>query len=135
MTSVLPGRLSRRERQFLDVIFRLGKATAEEVRGEIQDPPKNATVRRTLRILEEKGYLKHELSGRTFVYLPVLHREKAGKFALRHLIETFFGGSANSAFTAMLNMSKNDLSKEEIEELGRLVSSIESQEDRDDKPD
>ena len=133
MKSVLPGRLSRRERQFLDVIFRLERATAEDVRSEIQNPPKNATVRRALRSLEEKGYIKHEVAGRTFVYSPVLHSETAGKSAWRHMVETFFGGSTKTAFVAMLSSSKNDLSNEDIEELGRLVSSLESKEDRNEK--
>src|SRR5262245_10146580 len=113
--------LSRRERQIMDLIYRQGRATAAEVHAGIPDPPSYSAVRATLRVLEEKGHLKHQQAGASYVYAPTLPREQAKRSALRHLLTTFFGGSATQAVAALLEVSRKDLSEEELKELARLV--------------
>lgn len=129
MASQKMGQLSRRERQIMDIVYRLGEASAEDVRGHLPDPPGNATVRRQLSVLEEKGFLQHNQEGQVFIYKPTVPREDASKSAIQHLINTFFGGSMPRAVAAMLSMSGNELSEEEIEELWRRIREFEQNED------
>lgn len=105
--------LSRRERQIMDAVYRLGQATAVEVMGLLPDPPGNASVRKLLRILEEKGHLCHRRAGNRYLYSPTLSAEKARASAMRHLMDTFFKGSAARAVVALLNMPESELSEEE----------------------
>ena len=113
--------LSRRERQIMDVVFRRGRATAADILEGIPDPPSYSAVRAMLRVLEEKGHLRHEQDGPRYVYLPTLARDRARRSALQHLVRTFFDGSATKAAAALLDMSDGRLSDEEIDRLERLV--------------
>ena len=111
--------LSRRERQIMDVIYQLGKATVADVLERIPDPPSYSAVRAMLGILEDKGVLKHEQDGARYVYLPTVAREKARKSALKNLVNTFFDGSSREAIAALLDETK--LSKNELEQLSELI--------------
>lgn len=113
--------LSRRERQIMDVIYRRGKATAAEVREEIPDAPGYSAIRALLRVLEEKGHLKHEQDGPRYVYLPKVPRDRARVSALRQLVQTFFEGSTAHAVAALLEDGDRDLSEEELDRLSRLI--------------
>lgn len=115
-----PETLSRRERQMMDVIYRKGEASAAEVRAEIADPPSYSAVRATLRILEEKGMLCHEEREGKYVFRPVAPRNRARQSALRHLLDTFFEGSAPSAVAALLG-SASKFSREELDQLSGLI--------------
>ncbi len=130
MTRLRIGQLARRERQIMDIIFRLGEASAEEVRSLLPDPPGNATVRRQLSILEEKGILQHRQEGQVFIYSPTVPHEEASRSAIQHMIDTFFEGSMPKAVAAMLSISGNELTGEEIEELWKRTTEFEQQEDR-----
>ncbi|HTF37009.1 MAG TPA: BlaI/MecI/CopY family transcriptional regulator [Blastocatellia bacterium] len=113
--------LSRRERQIMDVVYRLGRATAAEVLENMPDPPGYSAVRAMLRLLEEKGYLRHDQAGPRYVYLPTLSRDKARQSALKQLVQTFFDNSTEQTVAALLDMSKSKLSDEELERLSRLI--------------
>ena len=112
--------LSRRERQIMDAIYRLGRATTAEVLERIPDPPSYSAVRAMLRVLEEKGHVRHEQDGQRYVYLPTVAREKARKSAPAHLVKTFFDGSVERAVTALLD-SGGRLTDEEYDRLLRHI--------------
>ena len=120
MNASRPLDLSRRERQIMAVIYRLGRATAAEVLEQLEDPPSYSAVRAHLRILEEKGHLKHEPDGPRYVFLPTLPRELARDSALKHLVQTFFEGSTSQAMAALLDANPR-ISKAELEGLSRLI--------------
>lgn len=113
--------LSRRERQIMDIIYGQGQATAAEVMERLPDPPGYSAVRAMLRLLEEKGYLKHEQDGMRYIYLPTLSREKARQSALKQLVQTFFDGSTEEAVAAILDMSRSKLSDSELARLSDLI--------------
>ena len=113
--------LSRRERQIMDVIYRRGRATAADVLEDIPDPPSYSAVRALLRLLEEKGHVRHEQDGPRYVYLPTVGRDRAKKTALRHVLQTFFNGSAEQALSALLDESDTRLSDLELDRLARLI--------------
>ena len=113
--------LSRRERQIMDVVFALGRATAAEIRDRLPDPPHAAAVRTMLRILEDKGELRHEKDGPRHVYFPTTARAVAQKSAVRHLLGTFFGGSRAAAVAALLDSSDRPLSAAERAELESVI--------------
>lgn len=113
--------LSRRERQIMDVIYRFGEATAQEVRDHMPDPPSYSSVRALLRVLEDKGHVKHRPAGPRYVYLPTVSREKARVAALKQMVRTFFDGSAEDAVAALLDLSGSQLSDGELERLERLI--------------
>jgi len=113
--------LSRRERQIMDAIYRLGRATAAEVLENMPDPPGYSAVRAMLRLLEEKGYLRHEQQGPRYIYLPTLSRDKARQSALKQLVQTFFDNSTEQTVSALLEMSKSRMSDEELERLSALI--------------
>ena len=113
--------LSRRERQIMEIVYRLGSATAAEVLENLQDPPSYSAVRAMMRILEEKGHLTHRLDGPRYVYSPVVPRTAARQSALRSLVKTFFDGSATQAVAALLDMSESRLSGAEVDQLARLI--------------
>lgn len=119
--------LSRRERQIMDVVYRLGRATAAEVHALLPDPPHAAAVRTMLRILEDKGELRHEKEGPRHVYFPVTPREAARRSALGHLIGTFFGGSRAAAVAALLDDDERPLTPAEREELDRVLRRLKAQ--------
>ena len=114
-------KLSARERQIMDVIYGRGEATVAEVRRELPDPPSYSAVRGLLRILEEKGHLRHRAEGRRYVYLPVVPRRRAQRSAMQRVLKTFFGGSAPEAVAALLEMEARHLSEADLDELVRLV--------------
>src|SRR5262245_59475830 len=113
--------LGRRERQIVEVVYRLGRATVAEVLENLPDPPSYSSVRAMLRILESKGHLKHEQDGPRYVYRPAVHREKASRSALNHLVRTFFAGSTSRAVAALLEDSDAALSDEDVERLSKLI--------------
>ena len=119
--------LSRRERQVLDVLHRLGRASAAEVRAALDDPPSDSAVRTHLRILEEKGHARHEQDGPRYVYLPTQPREVAGRNALRHALSTFFDGAPTRAVAALLDEASADLSDDDLDRLDDLIRAARSQ--------
>lgn len=121
MTKANPPRLSRRERQILDVVYRLKRATAAEVHRELPDAPTYTTVRGLLRVLETKGHLRHQEQGKRYVYLPSTPREDAGASLLSHIVQTYFDGSPIEAVRAMIGHDGQTLSPAELERLARLV--------------
>ena len=121
MTKTLHVLLSRRERQIMDILFRLGRATASDVMTELPGNPSYSTVRTQLRVLEAKGHVRHEEEGLRYVYMPSLRRQAARKSAVRHLVETFFDGSAEKAVAALLGGEASKLSDEELERIAELI--------------
>ena len=113
--------LSRRERQIMEVLYRDGKATAGEVLAALPDPPSYSAVRAMLRILENKGHLRHVAEGTRYVYMPTLARDRAARPALASVIETFFDGSTEKAVAALLDISKTELSGDDLDRLSRLI--------------
>jgi predicted transcriptional regulator len=113
--------LSRRERQIVDILYAQGRATAAEVLAALPDPPSYSAVRAMLRILEDKGHVRHEQDGPRYVYLPTVGRDRAKKTALRHVLQTFFNGSAEQALSALLDESDTRLSDLELDRLARLI--------------
>src|SRR5262245_61551751 len=112
MAKKSPAHLSRRERQIMDVVYKRGQATIAE---DLPDPPSYSAVRALLRVLEEKGHLKHEYQGPRYVYLPTLPRDRASRLALKELVQTFFAGSTEQAVAALLDVSASQLSDDELE--------------------
>ena len=113
--------LSRRERQIMDIIYSRGKATASEVMENLADPPSYSAVRALLRVLEEKGHLKHEQDGQRYVYSPTVGRERAKLSALERVLQTFFDDSAEDAIAALLDISQERLSDGELERMEQLI--------------
>jgi BlaI family transcriptional regulator, penicillinase repressor len=114
--------LTRRERQIMDILFRRGRATAAEVMEELSGEPSYSTVRTQLRVLEEKGHARHEEEGLRYVYMPALARTAARKSALRHLVDTFFDGSAENVVAALLGGGGARVSEEEMQRIADLVA-------------
>jgi predicted transcriptional regulator len=121
--------LGRRERQIMDVVFRLGRATGAEVHAALPDAPSYSAVRGMLRLLEEKGYLRHEQDGPRYVYLPTAEPEEVSQTALQHLLHTFFGNSRESAMAALLDLPDQPLSEDEYRRLSRLLDEARDGED------
>jgi predicted transcriptional regulator len=113
--------LSRRERQIVDALYKLGRASAAEVRAELPDPPSYSAVRALLRILEDKGHVRHEQDGPRYVYVPTVTRDSAKRSAMRHMLQTFFDGSASQAMSALLDVSSSRLSESELDRLEQLI--------------
>lgn len=105
----------------MDVLYRRGRATAAEIHESIPDPPGYSAVRAMLRVLEEKGHIRHEEKDLRYVFVPVVPRDKAGRSAVAHLLETFFDGSAEQAVATLLDVSGSDLSKEHLDRLAALI--------------
>jgi predicted transcriptional regulator len=118
----LHGALSRRERQIMDILYRRGRATAADVMEDLPGEPSYSTVRTQLRVLEEKGHVRHEEQGLRYVYLPAVPRHAARKSALRHLVETFFDGSTEKAVAALLGGEGSRLSDAELDRLATLIA-------------
>jgi predicted transcriptional regulator len=114
--------LSRRERQIMDVLYELGRATAAEVRERLPDPPSYSAVRAMLRILEDKGHLRHEQDGPRYVFSPAVPREEARESALRRVVRTFFDGSAENAMSALLDLGVEDLDEEALRRLAQRIA-------------
>jgi predicted transcriptional regulator len=114
--------LGRRERQIMDILVRRKRATAAEVLTDLPDQPSYSAVRSMLRLLEEKGYVKHEWDGPRHVYLPAANPEHLQRAAVKHLVETFFNDSAESAVVALLGQSGKALTSEQIDRLEKLIA-------------
>lgn len=115
------GQISRRERQVMDILFRKGRATAEEVLEELPDPPSYSAVRALLATLESKQLVTHEKDSRRYVYLPAVPEKKAKRTALRQLLATFFEGSPEKLVASLLDPRDQQLSAEEIERIRKLI--------------
>ncbi|MCX6613237.1 MAG: BlaI/MecI/CopY family transcriptional regulator [Acidobacteria bacterium] len=113
--------LSRRERQIMDVLHRLGKASAADIEAELPDAPSYSAVRAHLRTLEEKGHLRHEVEQLRYVYFPTVNPERARKSAVRHLVDTFFGGSPADAVAALIDPKSAKLKKADLDRLAQLI--------------
>ncbi len=120
-------RLSRRERQIMDVLYRAGRATAAEVQAGMPDAPSYSAVRTMLRILEEKGHVRHEPDGPRYVYIPTVARDRARRSALKHVVNTFFEGSASQVMAALFELSPRDLGDDEIARLRHLIDNAKQQ--------
>jgi predicted transcriptional regulator len=130
MASTLHHVLSRRERQIMDILYRLGRATAGDILKELSGEPSDSTVRTQLRVLESKGHVRHEEEGPRYVYLPVVPRRAVRKSALRHLVDTFFDGSAEKVVAALLGGEAARLSDEELDRIADLVAKAKKEESR-----
>jgi predicted transcriptional regulator len=122
--------LTRRERQVMDILYRLGNANAGEVMKELSGNPSDSTVRTLLRILEDKGHVKHEEEGLRYVYSPKVPRSAVRQSALKHLMDTFFDGSTEKVVAALIGAEGSRLSREELRRIARLVEKAEKEEGR-----
>src|SRR4051812_35602603 len=113
--------LSRRERQILDILYARGRASAAEILESLPDPPSYSTIRALLRVLEQKEHVRHEEDGPRYVFFPRVSRQRASVTALRHVLNTFFDGSAVAAATALVDGSASKLSAEELDRLEALI--------------
>jgi BlaI family penicillinase repressor len=113
--------LSRRERQIMDIIYEKSEVSAQEVMDRLPDPPSYSAVRAMLRKLEDKGHIRHRESGARYVYFPVVDHEQASRNAIVRLVKTFYDGSAAQAVNALLGMSFNDISEQELEEIESMI--------------
>jgi BlaI family penicillinase repressor len=120
MTTPAP-ELSRRERQIMDVIYERGRASAAEVRDRLPDAPSYSAVRALLRVLEEKGHLRHRADGQRYIYMPVLSPEKAKAWALQRLLRTFFHDSTEQAVAALIDLGSGELGDNELARIGKLI--------------
>src|SRR3954462_3368260 len=121
MTNKAHNDLSRRERQIIDILYARGRATAADVQAALPDPPSYSAVRAMLRILEEKGHVRHEQDGPRYVYVPTVAADRAKKTAIRHVLRTFFNGSAEQALSALLDQSDTRLSDHELDRLAKVI--------------
>jgi predicted transcriptional regulator len=113
--------LAKREREIMDVLYRLGSGTASEIRDQLPGAPSDSTVRTQLRVLEEKGHVRHEEHGLRFVYMPTVSRHVARKSALKHLVDTFFEGSSASVVATLLGSDAARLSDAELDRISELI--------------
>src|SRR5262245_4885752 len=113
--------LSRRERQIMDIIYRLGRATVAEVLPELPGEPTYSTVRAQLRVLEEKGHVRHEEQGQRYIYSPIVPRHEVRLSALKHLVNTFFGGSKEKVVSALLGADSASVSDEELDRISQII--------------
>lgn len=119
--------LGRRERQIMDVVFRLGRASVADVQKELPDPPSYSAVRGMMRLLEDKGHLRHEQDGLRYLYTPTAGQEQAQTSALQHMVQTFFGGSASAAAATLLELPDAKLSAADVARLQRLIKTAKSE--------
>jgi predicted transcriptional regulator len=112
---------SRREREIMEALYRLGRASAAEIREQIADPPSYTAIRTHLSILEKKGHLRHESDGTRYIYAPLVAREQMGRRAIDSLLATFFDNSVERAVTAMLTRRDADISRADLDRLAQLI--------------
>ncbi len=122
--------LSRRERQIMDILYQLGRATAAELMKALPGEPSDSTVRTQLRVLESKGHVRHEEEGLKFVYLPVVPRRVVRKSALKHMMNTFFDGSAEQVVAALLGPDGGQLSDETLDRIAEIVARARAEESK-----
>ncbi|PYR92700.1 MAG: CopY family transcriptional regulator [Acidobacteria bacterium] len=118
--------LTRRERQIMDILYRRGRATAAAVMADLSGDPNSSTVRTQLRVLEEKGHVRHEEAGLRYIYTPALPRRAARKSALRHLVDTFFDGSAEKVVAALVGGEGARLSEDELQRIAQVIEKARS---------
>ena len=121
MSRLEKGQMSRRERQIMDIIYRLGQASAKDVQENLPDPPSYSAVRALLVTLENKGMVKHAKESRRYIYKPAIAEKKARKSALKNLISTFFEGKPENLVAALLDEEDQHLSKDQIDEIRNMV--------------
>ena len=121
--------LSRRERQIMDILYQRGRATAAEIHEALADPPSYSAVRAKLRVLEDKGHLRHIEESMRYVYLPTLPRDAARRSALKHLVSTFFDGSVEHAMAALLDLSEARLAKADLDRITGLIEKAKHERD------
>jgi len=114
--------LTRRERQVLEAIYREGKCSAAEIRGRIEQPPSYSAVRAVLRVLEEKGLIRHRAEELRYVYLPTVPRDTAVRSALKHMLDSLFGGSMERIMAALLDVSAERLSNDELARISEMIA-------------
>lgn len=114
-------RLSRRERQIMEILYQRGKASASEVMDALSEPPSYSGVRAMLRVLEEKGHIKHENEGLKYVYTPIINLDRAKKSALKHLVDTFFRESPEQVVAALLDVTSKRLTREELDRMAEMI--------------
>jgi predicted transcriptional regulator len=125
--SALAG-LSRRERQIMEILYQHGKASASEVRELMESAPGYSAVRAMLRVLEEKGHVKHQAEGLKYVYVPTVAREKAKRSAVKHVLDTFFNGSPEQIVAALLDVSSTRLTREELDRMAEMIEKAKREE-------
>ncbi|MSV29279.1 MAG: BlaI/MecI/CopY family transcriptional regulator [Bryobacterales bacterium] len=121
MPTIKQDGLSRRERQILEILYQRGSASVSEVRLAMEDAPSYSAVRTLLGVLEEKGHVKHRAKGLRYVYSPVVAREKAKRTAVKHLLDTYFGGSPEQIVAALLDVSSTQLKPEELDRMAGMI--------------
>jgi BlaI family penicillinase repressor len=122
MAKTIHSVLSRRERQIMDILYRRGRATVTEVMQELAGEPNSSTVRTQLRVLEQKGHVRHEEVGLRHVFIPVQPRHAVRQSALKHLIETFYEGSAEKVVTALLGSEGSKLTDEQLDRIAEVIA-------------
>ena len=130
MTTSLHAVLSRRERQIMDILYQLGRATASELMKALPGEPSDSTVRTQLRVLEQKGHVRHEDEGQRYVYIPVVPRRVVRKSALKHVMNTFFDGSAEKVVAALLGPDGGSLTDEELDRIAQIVAKARAEESK-----
>jgi BlaI family penicillinase repressor len=115
------GGLSRRERQIMDILYQRGKSSASEVLEAMADPPGYSAVRAMLRVLEEKGHVKHQAEGLKYVYVPTVARDKAKRSAVKHLLDTFFKDAPEQVVAALLDVSSTRLTRAELDRMAEMI--------------
>ena len=120
--------LSRRERQIMDILYQRGKVPAAAVREAMPDAPSYSAVRAMLRVLEEKGHVKHQAEGLKYVYVPVVTRDKAKRSAVKHLLDTFFADSPAQIVAALLDVSATPLTREELDRMSEMIEKVKKEE-------
>ena len=130
MSKSLHAVLSRRERQIMDILYQLGRATAGDLMKALPGEPSDSTVRTQLRVLEGKGHVRHEEEGQRYVYIPVVPRRIVRKSALKHVMNTFFDGSAEKVVAALLGSDGGSLSDEELDRIAELVEKARAEESK-----
>src|SRR6478736_6085803 len=115
------GGMSRRERQIMEILYQRGKLSASEVRESMEDAPSYSAVRALLRVLEEKGHVRHQAEGLRYVYVPTVGRDKAKRSAVKHVMETFFNGSAEQIVAALLDVASTQLTRGELDRMSEMI--------------
>ena len=115
------GGLSRRERQIMDILYQRGKSSASEVREAMPNAPGYSAVRAMLRVLEEKGHVRHQAEGLKYVYVPTVTRDKAKRSAVKHLLDTFFNNSPEQIVAALLDVSSTRMTREELDRMAEMI--------------
>jgi BlaI family penicillinase repressor len=113
--------LSRRERQIMEILYQRGKASASDIREAMEDAPSYSAVRGVLRVLEEKGHVKHQAEELRYVYVPTVNQDKAKRSAVKHLLETFFHDSPKQIVAALLDVSSRRLTREELDQMAEMI--------------